>query len=570
MQTLQDASTETNNWGPYLLRPNPAAIFRLSTGTAAAVSTALLIPDIFALLPSTPNGLLLLCRAVGLWGYACVLWTSGFLCILHIVRICSAGIKLDSNGITLGKFQKPIPWTSVQAVNVAEREIFSRVFFTPSYQMTIHFEKPNGKRGEKQLASFLYTEEEFYSLFYFISSFATGAKPNSVRAFIFKDIQNPQLKKIADTGKLLRLFLTAVITFGLISFLARKAIVNYSFNMGNKEFREARYDKAIAYFEAASAVDFTFAPAWARLAQSEFRQGDLDSAEEHWKEALKWKPDYVEAKLGLSSIYMLRGRLAEAAELIAKANKLAQYDEASYINRAQIESLTGKTRLAIDRLEKFVKQKEGREQAIGILARCYMHEGEFEKAEKLLSNPALYANPYSRPYCTMIKAELELNKNNTKEAEVLFTSIRKYAYNQPELLNDLARLSLAQDKLESAEKYLNAASKINSFSPWISLTRAELAAKAKQQFEKAGNNLTLQAGHSSDKEHDFDYWFNKAMNFKYKDPCLMAAGAQLLNKNGRHEQAINLARQALELDPGNNLARQIIERANQQGKAQSK
>src|SRR5438552_3399881 len=106
------AKDETQ-WGPYQLRHNPIAILRLSLGTAAAISTALLIPDIFALIPSSPDPRTLACKALGLWGYAYVLWAVGFSCILHMVRIFGGAVVLDSSGIKLGRVGAKIPWEKI-------------------------------------------------------------------------------------------------------------------------------------------------------------------------------------------------------------------------------------------------------------------------------------------------------------------------------------------------------------------------------------------------------------------------------------------------------------------------
>ena len=525
---LETASSTEKSWVPYQLRPNPIAILGLSLGTAAAISSALLIPDIFALIPSSPDATTLCCKAAGLWGYAYVLWAAGFLCILHLVRIFGGCILLDAEGIKLSKLSKRILWHSIVAVAVTPRKIFSRVFFVQAYQMTIHIVKPDGKRTTRQIASFLFLPEEFFSLFFYISKFSTGAQPQSLDAFVFKDVTSPDLKKLAESGRLKSLILTVVIAFGLVSFLGKNAVKNYSFNMGNKEFRAANYDKAISHFSTTTAIDFTFAPAWDRLARCEFRQGDLAAAESDWRTALQWKPDYVESKLGLSAIYMLQGRLEEADTLIATANRLAPLDEAAYINRAQIDMLTGKTRLAIERLEQFVRQKEGREQAICLLARCYIREAQLHKAQALLrSDAALLSNPYTKPFCTMVLAELHMAEGNTGVAEKLLRSIRLNANHQPDLLIDFARMDILHKNFVSAQRRLDAAAAINPNGPWIALARAELSAQENGQ--------------------KVNYWLARAIAFRYADPSLMAECADFLEKHGRHREATELAKKALAL-----------------------
>lgn len=559
MNTTAESAAKKETWGPYQLRPNPMAILRLSIGTAGAISTALVIPDFFSLLPSAPNIQTLLIWETGLWGYAYVFWTAGFLGLLHLARIFGAAILLDDEGIKLGRFDKKILWKDVLALNIAERKIFSKLFFIPAFQMTIHYEKAKGKKASKQLASFQFTKDEFYSLFYFIAERSTGTRPGSIDAFIFKDINNNELKKIAEEGRLKRAALTGFIALGLICLLGRKAATNYEYNWGNKEFKQANYDKAIGYYTTANVIDITFAPAWDRLARCEYRLGDLDSAEQHWQEALKWKPDLVESKVGLSQIYMIRGQLDKAKELLRTAVRLAKYDEAAYINTAKLNSLTGNNRLAIKQLEEFIKQKRGREQAIGILADCYLLEGEIDKAERIFKeNPAVLSNPYSRPFCTMIMAKLELAKGNTQEAVKLLGSVRSIMNSQPELLINNAQLEIARADFEAASKHLAMAEKLDNGSSWLALAKAHLAFKADK--EKAGSSSQLCQG-------DGKKWISLALQNKYKDPCVFSAAAQILDQNSQHEEALRLAKRCLETDPNNLMAKRIVESSNDREKS---
>ncbi|MBX9689772.1 MAG: tetratricopeptide repeat protein [Candidatus Obscuribacterales bacterium] len=528
-----------DNWGPYQLGPNPLAILKLSLGTAAAISTALLIPDAFALLPSAPNLGVWALRAFGLWAYAYVLWASGFLGILHLIRIFGSPLLLDKEGIRVERIGKKLLWDSIIAIQVSERKIFSRLFFIPAYQMTLHIAKADGKKSVKQIASFQYLPKEFYSLFYFISKLSVGAEPRSVDAFIFRESYLGELKKISEEGRLKRLALTAVISFGLCTFLGRKAMVNYAFNMGNKEFRAAHYDKAIVHYSSASALDFSFAPAWDRLARSEFRQGEIDLAEEHWREALKWKPDFVEAKLGLSNICIQKGKIEEADALVRSANRLAPLDEAAYINRAQIDALMGKSGSAITLLENFVRQREGRELAIANLARLYLREGELSKAARLLkTNPSLLMNPFTRPYCRMVAAELKLAEKNADAAAELLNPMRLGAANHAELLIDFGRLASLQKNYSLAKKYFDASEKLNPDSPFLALARADM------ELASGARNA--------------DFYIAKARSYKYQDATVLAPCAELLLRQGDSKEALELAKTSLSLYPQNEIAKNVL------------
>jgi tetratricopeptide (TPR) repeat protein len=534
-------------WGPYQLRPHPLAILKLSLGIGAAISTTLLIPDIPALMPSANNAAVMFCRALGLWGYGLVVGATGFLCIMHLVRVFGDRIVMDAHGLSLGRFCKKIPWPSIVAVAVARRRVFSRLFFVPAYQMTIHFVKANGKRTNRQIASFLFLPEEFYSLFYYISKFSIGVHPRSLDAFVFRDPCDADLQKMAAAGRLKNLILTVVISFSLLCFLARIAARDYLFNMGNREFNSANYGKAIGYYSLVTSIDFSFAYAWDRLARCEFRQGDLDSAESDWQTALKWKPDYVESKLGLSALCMLRGKLEEADRLVSAANRLAPLDEAGHINRAKIDLMTGKTRLAIGHLEQFVRQKIGREQAICLLARAYIRQGQLDKARSLLgSEPSLQNSQYGAAFYTMVVAELKMAEANLDRAAELLSSIRLHAAQQPDLLIDLAYMDMSRADLVSADRRLSASAAVYPDNPWLALARARLSALQKSP--------------------QVDYWLQKALSCRYKDPALIAACAGFLEKEGKRSRAVELAKSALSLDPDNLYAARIAALGKQEAK----
>ena len=291
MNSAADLSTKSKTlWGPYKLSPNPWAILRLSLGTAAAIATVMLVPDAIALSASTPNFLHLISKSIGLWGYVYVGWASCFVAILNLLRIFGGGIVLDHEGIKLGRFGRKVDWRSIEAVSIAERKLFSRLIFVPAYQMTIHAQKHDGKMETKQIASFQYSPREFFSLFYHISNMSVQAQPASVEAFVFKNICRSDLRSFYESGKLKNLALTAVISFGLVSYMARNAVKNYTFNMGNQEFAQGHYDKAISYFSVPTSIEFSYAPAWEAQARCEYSLGDFAAAENDWKTALKWKP----------------------------------------------------------------------------------------------------------------------------------------------------------------------------------------------------------------------------------------------------------------------------------------
>lgn len=523
----------------YEMRPNPTAIFHLAIGTSAGIASALVLPDAFSLLPSAPSVLAYFVRLAGLWMYAYLFWATGFLAILHLVRVFGGGIKLDAEGLKLGKFSKAIAWESIEFVCIDERRNFAKVFGIQARELKMHIRKSDGKLTVKSLPSFVFTQDQFFSLFFYICQIVGGVQVSSFDVMVFKDPNSKELKKQAEQGRVKKVIMTVVISLSLISFLGRKSAVNYYYNMGNVQFSVMNLKKAAEYYGTATKIDWTFAPAWDKLARSEFRSGDVNSAREHWKKALQVKPDLVEAKLGLSGIYILEGDLEAARALIQKANRLAEFDEAGFLNRALIESLTGNNRTAIAMLEPFIRQKVGKDQAVCLLARCYIKEGEIDAARQLLStvesknliNPFLLSVAY---------AELELADGNTGAAANALRRVDLVKSRNPELLNVLAQVAILQGDLPHASVYIQDACDINKTSPWIALTKAKLAAA---KGDEAGCHRYM------------DY----CLKWRYEDPCLLSACAKFCLTRGENDQAATLAKRALQREPGNKFAITVLQ-----------
>lgn len=538
-------------FGPYELRPSPNAIFRLSLGTSAAIATALAIPDAFSLLPSAPSLLVWAVRLAGLWMYAYLLWAVGFLSLLHIVRLLGGGVKLDSEGLSLGKFSKKIKWEQIEFVAIEERKAFSKAFCIEARELKMHVRKTDKKITVKSIGSFQFSPEQFFSLFHHICFMSAGVRVSSFGAMVFRDPMSRELKKQAEQGRVKRILLTIVIASSLLIFLGRKSAVNYYFNLGNKQSTMANEQKAAEYYRIATNIDWTFPPAWDRLARSEFRTGNIELARVHWQKALSVKPDYVESKLGLANIYMLEGNIEEADKLISKANRLAEYDEAGYLNRAIIESMKGNNASAISLLLPFIKQSTGRDLATAYLARFYIKQGEYERARNLLANPSLLNNKQLASFTGTVQAELALAEGRNEDAARALSVVDLSKVKDPNVQVDFALLSIQQKQLRQAQEFLDKASAMNKTSPWIALARARLCAARK---EAAAANAYLQY----------------CIAWKYNDPALLAACAKFLAETGDAYGAKTLALKALSIDGTNKLARDLSLSLSTEGETEKK
>lgn len=551
------------DWGPYEVRPSPRELLFVTLGSSVVVASALAIPDAFAILPGSVNTFSWAVRVIGLWTAAYVLWAVGFLAILHITRMISGGIRLDSEGIKLWRFGKKIHWKDIVATTIVERKNFSRLLLIPhgALELTLHVAKPNG-RGltVKKIPSFQYSPQEFASLYYYIGKRAFHICPAAIGVYMFKNADADILMKASQEGRIKRIALSTVITCSLILFLARSAATNYTFNMGNVYFRQGKYEKAVESYTMSTSINPFFPPAWDRLARANLRAGDPDSAVEHWKRALKVKPDFVESKLGLSVIYMRRWQLAQAEELIRKSVKLAQKDEAAYINLAQINSLMGDHRKGIAVLEQVVAQSRGREAARCLLAQCFLRAGDSKKAAVILSGRL--PDQSSEPFYKLVSGELAMMNGNLDVAEKNFDELYR-GDKHPDLILDIAKLKFLRGDLSGSERMLqecqkkqtagrtldednnqesNAQNDPRSYNPWISFYRAAIAFKRGQKF-------------------DGSWMVEQALKTPYADPSLLASCALLLLENGgAHDRATALIDQAAKLDPDNGFVKRAQEK----------
>ena len=72
------------------------------------------------------------------------------------------------------------------------------------------------------------------------------------------------------------------------------------------------------------------AEAWFQRGNEQFASGDLDGAEQAYKQALELNPDYVDAMTNLGVVYYQKGRLDEAVAWYEKALKVNPDDPVAH------------------------------------------------------------------------------------------------------------------------------------------------------------------------------------------------------------------------------------------------
>lgn len=447
MQTQAEPAASTT----FLLRQDSGAIIRLAAGTACTVSTLLCIPDGIGILPGAPNLFVWLIRMIGLWLSAVLIWTIGFSGLLFLMRSLTRGIELNAGGIKLWRFGKLIPWSAVKAISSESQPFFSKMFVIPNvFRMTIYAERFD-KKGAPNLVphsvpSFYFSKEQFSSFLAFASTSSGAVLPASANVVLAEAPVRAALKATSEKGRVWRIAMSVIILLSLVTFLGRKAALNYCFNSGNVEFRQEHYKASQEWYQRASQVDQTFAPAWDRLARSEYRQGKEAEAEKHWERAIFMKPDFVEAKIGLANIHKNHGKFDQAQRLLESALRLSPNNVAAYLNVAEVYMELGQPQKAEPVLLSVVRNQPTM-RSVANLARCYLRQKKLDQAKSQIriAERLPYSSAADRPFCALVAGEIALESGDYAAASAIVAKL------QPAFANDSSFLRL-QSRLKERGK----------------------------------------------------------------------------------------------------------------------
>jgi hypothetical protein len=296
----------------------------------------------------------------GLWLSAFILWSFSFLAILHAARLAGGGPRFTAGGIRLWRLGRLIPWTSIKAICLEKQDLFGRIFLLPgaAFRLTIYEERSEHAPHlvPHHLPSFHFAADEFNKMVTFLSVRCFACLPYGGDGCLMDPERAPAVTAMNKRARLVRAGLSVVVAVGVVSFVGRKATLNYDFNEGNHYFRLEQYARAAANYRSAAGVDPTFAPAWDRLARCELRSGNLVDAKGHFHKALAMKPDFVEAKVGLARILVDEKDFSGAERLLRQSIRLSPSNITPYLNLSDLELQTGRYREAADHAGVVLKQ----------------------------------------------------------------------------------------------------------------------------------------------------------------------------------------------------------------------
>ncbi len=159
----------------------------------------------------------------------------------------------------------------------------------------------------------------------------------------------------------------------------------FYFMLGNMNFLQKRYDKAIPYFEKCISLNAESAGSQNLLAAIAIIRDDLDGAERHIEEALRLNPKLANAHYNRAQVFEKRGRPGEAeAEYLQELEISPKHFKAMY-NLSRLYRETGNEAKEYEYLKACMDADPGFPLTYFYLARIYLNRGErLEEAADLV------------------------------------------------------------------------------------------------------------------------------------------------------------------------------------------
>lgn len=475
----RDFSPPLNNSEKEFRYDHQALVF-FALRSSVVIATVLAIPDAVALIPGATTITAWVLRIVSCWIAALVLWFVFFSLFLHVVRFLAGGVRVSDRGVRLWRLGRLIPFDSIVALSVEPELAFTRIF---SYnktvrRFTIFTAVKHGPRAFRSILrphyvpSFLFSLEDFDALTDLVGRSCGLAEPRDPRS----------LEVTLKTIYWQRLLVSVLIGLGVTSFLVRKTVVLYSYNQGLRQFKSHDFVGAGASFLHALAVDPNFAPAWHGLAGAEFSVGDFAQAREHWETALRWKPDYVEAKVSLAYLCVQQRQFDRARELLDKALHLDPFNNAALLNQADLDLRTGHIRQAVRDARLVLSRSPGPKSRDGYMASCLLADARLlqdrpQEAARLLAPLTLSRDRLTEgenlTYRLIVGARTCLALGQLSKADMLSRMAFRRSQNVDTLLL-MARVRTALGEYDVARRLIQRVSRVMPWNPWVYIEAARV------------------------------------------------------------------------------------------------
>ena len=227
----------------------------------------------------------------------------------------------------------------------------------------------------------------------------------------------------------------------------------------------------------------------------------LNDAEKQLDEILKIAPNDALAINMLGTVRAQQGRINEAESLFLRAVRIDQQLVGARMNLAYLYELKKQPAKVVSPLEEVLGLDPGNAEALDMLARAWLAQGQFEKSISVLEQAKQAAQlPAS---LLVLLGDTYLKTSNLAKAEESYQSALSQQNDDANAVLGLAQVQLQRGDLTTALEYLARAKKMSAPSP-ATLYRFALVASAAGLYEDANNALQAAIKLKSD---DASYYF---------------------------------------------------------------
>jgi len=159
----------------------------------------------------------------------------------------------------------------------------------------------------------------------------------------------------------------------------------FYFMLGNMNFLQKKYDKAIPFFEQCISLNPDSAGSHNLLAAINIIKDDLGQATEHIHQAIRLNPRLSTVYYNQAQIYEKEGKLQEAEDAYLKELELSPKHFKSIYNLSRVYRMRGDTDREYEYLQKCLETEPNFPLSYFYLARIYLNRGErYEEAIDLI------------------------------------------------------------------------------------------------------------------------------------------------------------------------------------------
>jgi Tfp pilus assembly protein PilF len=197
--------------------------------------------------------------------------------------------------------------------------------------------------------------------------------------------------------------------------------------LGTAMFEEGRYPQALVEFQQSLRLDRRNPVTHNNLALVYLARERADLAEQHFKEALRLRPDYTEARINLASVEIDRGSYRTAQELLEVAGQDLTFPRPERVHYLMglIEFRQKNFTKAIARLMEALKLKRTSCEAQLLLGRSYLELKQFRMANHHLERAVGFCRGPLAPEAQYYSAFAQFGDGKTAQAILRLEELQK-------------------------------------------------------------------------------------------------------------------------------------------------